>query len=130
MMTGLIALLWIVAKLVTGLILILGWIWFVQRRVYPSIEARGVTRATKAIAVVLIVVSAVFVWACSWELSTREVEAIAPAEIERSVPPTREVRPASAETLQQKSERLRAEAEKARQETKSRYEAIEPRDKP
>lgn len=149
---------WFFAKLMVIIGLLLAWVWVVRRRVIPFFETiprhtperKGdsvlgcvpnpafqdkpvpVAKFPTAWVVVMVLVSAAGAWACSWEMAFREVQDVSsplPERRLREVQPVREVRPATAETLAQKSERLRAQAESDRASTKAAYEQVPARSK-
>ena len=121
------AALWLVAKLFAGCFLFLAWwLGFIQP-ISERIRKDQLGSVTPLIirAMFLIVITILFGVFCSWELAYREVNSLPPTG-DRSVPESapRAERPATRESLDEKSARLQAEAAAEAAEAKRRYEEI------
>lgn len=119
--------LWLVVKLFAGCFLFLAWWIGMLRPMGERIRKNQLGSLTPWIirGMGLAVLTILFAVFCSWELAYREVESPPPAG-DRSVPESapRAERPATRESLDEKSARLQAEAAAEAAEAKRRYEEI------
>lgn len=111
-----------IAALAFKILIVFGcsWAWF---RYAVRLYQRGKAPTFVAVAAFVTTV-AILASAISWEQSLRPVQTIQTPKPEAQEIPGTPVRPATKESLEDKSARLRQEAEAAREETKRQYDQI------